>query len=366
MVLSRRTKFKPQEISEEKEKKLRAMLTDRETTGRPAEQFKNEKITSELETIENMKLVYKFIKEMEAYIITPILNSKMNMGIPFEFKDSIGFQTVARFISEGTYNEGLKVIDKDHKPNISGDLQLYTALYDAHEERGGMQLKGSDLTNIKNFLTLLSRDFLFSDLQEATYKLGISLNNMAGNRKLSKENRKAIRKNINRELAAYLGGVATVIEGKEATTTAFNELSPIKEYKSNPVDGIGEIKSFAIIKDFLIANKKTLKAGQHNKVDHIVRLFEELRKADIIASKILSAHDSFRIIKGMPIYYGLKSPYCFDAMNNSIDSIQNRFGVDITAMEVTYILEEIDSFSNIAKSVGVSEELVYYVKADFR
>ena len=370
MVLSRRTKFKPQEISEEKEEELRGRLTDIDATKNevPPEQYeeRSRDLTTQIETIENMKLVYKFIKEMEAYIITPILNSKMNMGIPFEFKDSIGFQTVARFISEGTYNEGLKVIDKDHKPNISGDLQLYTALYDAHEERGGMQLKGSDLTNIKDFLTLLSKDFLFSDLQKATYKLGISLNNMAGNRKLSKENRKAIRDNINRELAAYLGGVATVIEGKGATATAFNKLSPIEEYKSNPVDGIGEIKSFAIIKDFLIANQKTLKAGQHDKVGHIVRLFEELRKADSIASKILSAHDSFRIIKGMPVYYGLKSPYCFDGMNNSIDSIKNKFAVDITAMEVNYILEEIDSFSNIAKSVGVSEELVYYVKADFR
>ena len=53
-------------------------------------------------------------------------------------------------------------------------------------------------------------------------------------------------------------------------------------------------------------------------------------------------------------------------MNNSIDSIKNKFSVDITAMEVNYILDEVDSFSNIAKSVGVSEELVYYVKADFR
>jgi hypothetical protein len=282
------------------------------------------------------------------------------MGIPFEFTSSVGFQTVVRYLKK---HHGAISVDATQ---INPDLTLFSALHDAHEERGGAQASSSDLTAIKAFLVLLSKDFSFGDLVKKTVNLAIALFNISNNLKWTPTEKEQAQNNIETELAAFIGGVAKHIGRTLTDDDNFHGKNPKEEYEKTRINQIGQIKSFVMIKNFIIANKKGLKAGLYDRVDEIVALFNRLRKSDDIASKILSAHDSFRIIKGMPVYYGLKSPYCFDGMNNSIDSIKNKFAVDITAMEVNYILEEIDSFSNIAKSVGVSEELVYYVKADFR
>jgi hypothetical protein len=308
---------------------------------------------------ELLKSLHIFIQAMDEYIITPILNSEMNMGIPFEFTNSVSFQTVTRYLKK--HHSAISV----EGTTINPDLVLFSALNDAHEERGGAQASSNDLTIIKDFLELLSKDFMFGELVTKTEDLAMALFNITNNSKWSSSEIEQAKDNIEKELAAFIGGVAKNIDYKQ-DIPKFHGKKPAEEYERSNIDKIGQIKSFVMIKDFIIANQKGLKAGLYNKVDTIVNLFNRLRKSDDIASKILSAHDSFRIIKGMPVYYGLKSPYCFDGMNNSIDSIKNKFSVDITAMEVNYILDEIDSFSNIAKSVGVSEELVYYVKADFR
>jgi hypothetical protein len=347
-ALSKPTKFKPP---------IEIDLKTIEANKFATKETKEEAIADAKATNELLSALHNFIQSMEEYIIIPILNTEMNMGIPFEFTNSVGFKTVARYLRK--HHSAISVNEK-----IDVNLSLFTALQTAHEERSGGQATKNDLKIIKGFLLMLSRDFVFGELQKQTFLLSEALFNLANNSELSSEDTDLIQENIESELAAFIGGIATKLD--RTNLEDFHGKNPLEEYAKNNVDNVQQVKSFVTIKDFIVANRQGLKAGFFNIVDDIVSLFNKLRKSHEIESKILSAHDNFRIIKGMPVYYGLKSPHCFDAMNASIDSIQNRFGVDITAMEVTYILEEIDSFSNIAKSVGVSEELVYYVKADFR
>ena len=85
-----------------------------------------------------------------------------------------------------------------------------------------------------------------------------------------------------------------------------------------------------------------------------------------IENKILKVHDSIRILKGLPIYYGRGSLSSMDDIGETIDTAKRIFDVDIIGTEIVKMVEEVDSFSSISKSVGVSEEVVYFVKANFR
>ena len=100
-------------------------------------------------------------------------------------------------------------------------------------------------------------------------------------------------------------------------------------------------------------------------VKQILSLLNQLRKSEI-ENKILETHDSLRILKGMPTYFGLGSLSSFDNVSEILKTSKKNFNVDLTNTDVVKIVEEVNSFSNIAKSVGVSEEIVYYVKANFR
>ena len=46
--------------------------------------------------------------------------------------------------------------------------------------------------------------------------------------------------------------------------------------------------------------------------------------------------------------------------------IQTQHNLDMTANELVGIVNEIDSFDNISKAYGISNEHVYLIKANFR
>ena len=126
----------------------------------------------------------------------------------------------------------------------------------------------------------------------------------------------------------------------------------------------------------MVANKDTLKATRGT-YDEIVKLIDIISEDNLgnvksrednktINKKLLEAHDGIRIIKGWPIHYGLKSIYSIEGINNMKDELGTYYGVDLTAMDISKIVEEVDSYSNIAKQNGISEEKVYLIKANFR
>lgn len=94
-------------------------------------------------------------------------------------------------------------------------------------------------------------------------------------------------------------------------------------------------------------------------------LFRNLKALPMVLSKMLKAHDAIREIKGQDTQYGFR-PLDIDNIEWVINKMANEHSVDLAHIEVENIVYEVDAFANIAKSYGVSEEVVYQVKAQFR
>ena len=49
-----------------------------------------------------------------------------------------------------------------------------------------------------------------------------------------------------------------------------------------------------------------------------------------------------------------------------ITKMEREYNLDISASEITGVVNELDSFDSISKSYGISTEHVYVIKANFR
>ena len=85
------------------------------------------------------------------------------------------------------------------------------------------------------------------------------------------------------------------------------------------------------------------------------------KKKKDINSQILETHDVIRKTLGKPIYYGMCDLTDIGDVSYVLKRLSNR-GYDLTAMELTNMVESISSLDRIAKSFGVNEETVYLAK----
>ena len=83
-------------------------------------------------------------------------------------------------------------------------------------------------------------------------------------------------------------------------------------------------------------------------------------------TKILSVHDAIRLIKNQPVFYSRKRVDNIEHMEEMINKMEREYNLDISASEMSSIVNDVDSFNSISKSYGISTEHVYVIKANFR
>ena len=145
--------------------------------------------------------------------------------------------------------------------------------------------------------------------------------------------------------------------GKKITTRE-------KEYE----DGYNSGKPYPlfVLPAYLMRHKTLIE--RTNMKNSVARLKDLLRRAEylpVILKALLKAHDVVRELKGLRPVYAFR-PLTIEHSEEVINKMYNEFEVDLSHSEVDRIVTEVNSFSNIAKSLGVSEEIVYQVKAQFR
>lgn len=282
--------------------------------------------------------ITKFIEALTAYLVKPTLKKKMSLGISYGFTDGNAFKTI---------------VTLSNNPSALATKAIYTS---AQRRPMGALFNNSDLTNILNFLRLLmSHDKTYEDIHKSANSVTTTMH------KVFKD--KEVVKNTNEEMAAFMGSIAKTMGYSKAAN--FKGYDPIKTHDKLATNELDEITSFDVMKNFIVDNKDSIKAGR-TKIDEIVRLFNELTKTSGVHRRILEAHDGLRILKGMPTYYGKCSIYCVDSMDYMINKMSNEFSVDLTSGEIVRVVDDLDSYGNIAKSIGISEENVYFIKANFR
>jgi hypothetical protein len=81
---------------------------------------------------------------------------------------------------------------------------------------------------------------------------------------------------------------------------------------------------------------------------------------------IIDAHGEIRKMLGKPVYNNVFKTDNYDHVNDTMSIIKEDYNISITAHEIENIVYEIDSMESIGKKYGVSSDVVYFLKANFR
>ena len=283
------------------------------------------------------------------------MHSIHRSGIDLPFKNSTQLRTIT-VLSE----------------NVGDEYLAYKIMSENLKEFDYTFIDNTQVTDIRIFLEAINRGELFDDPNNKTLRRkAINFRNAVvkayGKNKTMKER-------INKEVASIFGAVAVISGKDDINDFAGNKVK--EAYSEERIDDPAEIGALAVLVDALKEKKNTLttdRSGDREKgglinPSNLEGLFNELdriAKSDIY-SRILEAHDSLRILKGKPIYYATRNENNFDHVEDMLIKIQTHHNLDMTANELVSIVNEIDSFDNISKAYGISNEHVYLIKANFR
>ena len=94
-------------------------------------------------------------------------------------------------------------------------------------------------------------------------------------------------------------------------------------------------------------------------------LLHNIKDMPLLLKHLLKVHDEIRKIKGKKVNFAMR-PMTIDNYEEVIEKIYTNHRVDLAHIEIEKIVQEVDSFSSIAKCYGITEEIVYQVKSEFR
>lgn len=130
--------------------------------------------------------------------------------------------------------------------------------------------------------------------------------------------------------------------------------------------GEGKPSPLFILPAYLMKHKGIIETtGMKRSVAKLKDLLRRAEALPVILKSLLKAHDIVREIRGLEPVYAFR-PLTITHSEEVINKMYTEFGVDLSHSEIDKMVTEVNSFSNIAKSLGVSEEIVYQVKAQFR
>ena len=278
------------------------------------------------------------------YFYRPLMNPLMSLNLTYDFKDSIKFK------------ELLLLTDTDF-------ARAYKKMHSKVIKSRGRLLDAEQLEDLYNFFKSVNKPSI--DLREVVDDITALHPTI---QKLFDNDNKIVTL-FKKEMAAYVGHLYKAMDEekqKDNANLVVLGYDALKMQEEMPIDDIKEMNIIMVIQDFLLDPTAKAITTRHPKIyKRLVGIINEIKKSEL-EDRILQVHDSLRILKKLPVYYGRGSLASMDDLGEVIDLAKKTFNVDIIGTEIVKMVEEIDAFSNIAKSVGVSEEVVYFVKANFR
>lgn len=125
------------------------------------------------------------------------------------------------------------------------------------------------------------------------------------------------------------------------------------------------------LESHLRRHKSSYESDVRFKRDRVIRkFFAALDSFDIVKSnleaEVLIAHDNIRKMLNKPVHYNTSKIDNYDHVNYAIEVAKEDYNVDLNATEVETIVNEFNSMSEIANKHGITQETVYFLKANFR
>jgi|TARA_R100000479_G_scaffold169697_1_gene111622 hypothetical protein len=212
---------------------------------------------------------------------------------------------------------------------------------------------------LQNFNDIKSEAVRFS---KALYKTARSID--PKDKKLNNE----MKESIQRDVAAILGSIKSISGRTEETfmnSEWGNNIGIMDSYRKSKKDSFEDITVLKTIIDLLESKHGENAIPDENQRKKLLEDLKEIKKSEII-TKILSVHDAIRLIKNQPVFYSRKRIDNIEHMEEMINKMEKEYNLDISASEMSSIVNDIDSFDSISKSYGISTEHIYVIKANFR
>ena len=252
---------------------------------------------------------------------------------------------------------------------------IINSLQNRYDKSGSAMFDVDDIEKLTSLVKSLKSGGKYEEIKRKTEQAAGALINIYG-RKEPK-----IREMIVNEMASYLKSIKSSLgeslekEDKFSVGRDTVDLNEVKDaFNIEEVDDITKVKPlsnlFAFIKSKNITSLVEDIVDRPTDKEPTKQAIEEL--ADVLKSEeskihkdILSAHDTIRKMKGLPIHYAIKKLDNFDDVQDMMETLEKQ-KLDITATEINKIVNDLDSFSNISKAYGISPEQVYLIKSNFR
>lgn len=283
------------------------------------------------------KSVDDFIRAFYDYYIRPSFDVENNLGMKFPYHNDRNTKVITMYVN-----------------NLSDEIstpKVYTELL-RNLSRNRTIISKQQSKVILDFLKALEGRIDIEDLLDKGRKLIRTM------KFFFKDNEEA-KKQIVEDLAILVGSIWNKTQNVNVKRKVFGKytIEDIIRQENTEIRNAGSLMTLLeIIED----NKDTVPNGEQ-----ITNLFNSLKKYEI-EDKILEAHDTLRILKRKETYYGRNRLDNVEHLDWAITKVNEKYNMDIIANEIVKAVTEINSFSDIAKSIGITEEVVYFLKANFR
>lgn len=345
------------------------------TTNTYVAQFQGRPMNFKETSKEQADSLKELFVRLELYMFSPLSNPFITLGYNFkDIKKTSSYKIMSVYADRNNVLEGELTQDENKNWVFAGQpfeskaeaetarsrgstnsTKAISTLYQLLDTRGSSMITNKQIKIIEDFLESLRVNVEVESVKTQTNKLYKfvlrRLYKKAGNGFLDRA-----REGLGRLVASVFNKIN---ETGSVTTLGVDSA----DFKGEDYD-IDDVVALLELKDFLAENADRL--NNKKKVETLVGKFNQISKANPIKNKILQAHDSFRILKDLPIYYGRGQTDSVEDISKMIDVVYDKMGIHIVGNEIVKMVEEIDSFTSIATSVGVTEEVVYFVKANFR
>ena len=250
--------------------------------------------------------------------------------------------------------------------NIGDDFLAYKEISERIKKTDTAFIGEIQARKMLEFLQSITRGEIFEKPLVSQSKAREFVNSIAP---IFNKNKK-VREQLKNEVSSLFGALVSVSKEKKDIPNVYPNIDIKEQYQKERVDDPKEILALQVLTNAIREKKNTISTSGGGDIpdsllDSLLSELDRVAKSELY-SKLIDAHDSLRILKGKRLYYGKRNENNFEHVEDMLNKMQVEHDLDMSASELVSIVNEIDSFNNISKNYGISQEQVYIIKANFR
>ncbi len=250
--------------------------------------------------------------------------------------------------------------------NVSEEFLAYKEIGERLKNFDTNFIEQEDAEDMLNFLQTVTR----GDIYDKPIDTQSSARQFVNGIMVAFNGNKKVKEQLKREVSSIYGALISVSKEELDIPNVFKDVNIKDSYVKERIDDPNEIQALQVLTNAIRERQDIMRESNDGPIrdstlDSLLSELDRVAKSDIY-SRLLEAHDALRILKGKSIHYGKRDENNFEHVEDMLIKIQEDYNLDMSASELVSVVNEIDSFNNISKAHGISQEHVYLIKANFR